>query len=114
MSSSTPLIILLLLVTVSVAQRHNLIDCRSQPGDRKLAEKSYEKSYKFLAHVYSEPRVSVGGNTIDCVEVIDLWDDGTGGYAEITDGGVGHGYVRVKMSSQFGRGFAFAIKVYGQ
>jgi hypothetical protein len=114
MSSSTSLIIWLLLVTVSVAERHNLIDCRSQGGDRLLADKSCEKSYKFLAHVSLEPRISVAGNTIHCVEVIDLWDDGTGGYAEITGGGVGHGYVKVKLRSQFSRGFAFAIKVYGQ
>jgi hypothetical protein len=101
------------VVTVSVAQRHNLIPCRSPPGDRLLADRSYEISFRFLAHVYSEPRVSVGGNTVHCVEVIDLWDDGTGGYAEITGSGVGHDYVKVKLTSQLRRGFAFTIKIYG-
>jgi hypothetical protein len=56
----------------------------------------------------------VAGNTIHCVEVIDKWGDGTGGYAEITDGGVGHDYVKVKLRSQFSRGFAFTVKVSGQ
>jgi hypothetical protein len=114
MSSSTSLIILLLLVTLSVAQRHNLVDCRSQGGDRLLADKSYEQSSKVLAQATLEPRINVAGNTIHCVQVTDLWDDGTGGYAEIRGGGVGHDYVKMKLRSQFNRGFAFNIQVYGQ
>jgi hypothetical protein len=114
MPSSTSLVVLLMFVAVSVAQRHNLIDCHSQIGDRLLAEKSAARSYNFLSRVSATVHVDVRGNTIHCVEAIDQWDDDTGGYAEITEGGIGYDRVKVKITSQFSRGFWFVIKVYGQ
>jgi hypothetical protein len=105
---------LLLLAAVSVAERDNLSDCHSQIGDRLLAENSSVRSFKFLSVISATLHVNVSGNTIHCVEAIDQWDDGTGGNAEITEGGVGYDYVKVKITSRFNRGFWFVIKVYGQ
>jgi hypothetical protein len=58
--------------------------------------------------------INVGNKIINCVKAIDQWHDGTGGNAEITDGGIGYNYVKVKVTSQFNRGFWFEIEVYGQ
>jgi hypothetical protein len=113
MSSST-LLVLFLLVSVSVAQRHNLIVCKPLIGDRLLAEKSCARSFKFLSYVSGTIHVKVTGNTINCIKAIDKWSDGTGGYAEITDGGIGKDYVTVKIRSQFCRGFWFVVEVHGQ
>lgn len=75
------------MVAVSVAQRHNLIDCRSQAGDRLLAQESSARSFKFLRYVSDD----VGRkNRISCVEIIDQWNDGTGGFAQIIEGGFSH------------------------
>jgi hypothetical protein len=112
--SSTSLVVLLLLVAISVAQRHNRITCNKQIGDRLLAEKSSARSFKFLGYVSGEINVYVGENKINCVQAIDQWSDGTGGFAQITDGGLGYNYVKVKIWSQFNRGFWFVVKIYGQ
>ncbi|KDR17228.1 hypothetical protein L798_08955 [Zootermopsis nevadensis] len=115
MTTLTLLTAALLMVAVSVAQRHNLIDCRSQAGDRLLAQESSARSFKFLSYVSDEIIIDVGReNRINCVEIIDRWNDGTGGFAQIIEGGVTHTYVKVKIRSKFNRSFWFDVKVYGQ
>jgi len=108
------LVILLLLVAVSVGQRHNYMPCEPLPGDTLLRRESSAKSFKFLGHMSATVHIDVGDNIIGCVHAIDQWDDGTGGYAEFVDGGIGYNHVDVKITSQFSRGFYFVIEVYGQ
>lgn len=48
------------------------------------------------------------------ISVIDLRNDGTGGYPSITSGGIGHDKVTVRLVSQFNRGFDFKMTVYGK
>ena len=108
------LVILLLLLAVSVGQRHNYTPCQPMAGDTLLREELAARNFSFLGYVYSTVHIDVGDNIIGCVHAIDGWDDGTGGFAEIVGGGIGYNYVDVRITSQFSRGFRFTIEVYGQ
>ncbi|XP_069694667.1 probable salivary secreted peptide [Periplaneta americana] len=110
--SVTSLVLVLLLASLCAGQRHSLIQCNRRPGDRILVDSSVAKTSRFLKKVSDTVKYS-GGATVTCVEAIDGWDDGTGGYAEITDGGLGQKKVTVKITSQNSRGFHFFVKVYG-
>ncbi|GFG30913.1 hypothetical protein Cfor_03229 [Coptotermes formosanus] len=114
MSARKSLVVFLLLLAVSLGQRHNLIQCISQPGDILLHKESADRRFSFLDYVSATVFFHVCNKTINCVKALDKWDDGTGGFAEITQGGIGYDHVKVKITSQFGRGFAFAVEVYGQ
>jgi hypothetical protein len=54
--------------------------------------------------------IDVGDNIIGCVHALDKWDDGTGGYAEFVNGGIGYKHADIKITSQFSRGFWFEIE----
>lgn len=105
-----------LLVTRITAEedKHNLSDCRSQRGDRLLIEKTVVRTYKLLSYSSSDMSYSNPDARINCIEVIDLKNDGHGGYATIQDGGVGHHNVTIHFESQFSRGFSFTVKIFGQ
>ncbi|XP_069694665.1 probable salivary secreted peptide [Periplaneta americana] len=94
--------------------KHNFSDCRSQRGDRKLLEKTVTRTYKLLGYTSSNMAYSNPDARINCIEVIDLKNDGHGGYASIESGGVGHSNVTIHFESQFSRGFSFTVKIYGQ
>jgi hypothetical protein len=51
---------------------------------------------------------------INCIQVTDKKENGTGGYASVVSGGVGHNNVMLHFASQFSRRFSFAVKIYGQ
>jgi hypothetical protein len=112
MCSCKSLVILLLLVAVSVGQRHSYTPCRPRPGDTLLRKESSARSFKFLQKVSATVRINVGDNIIGCVLAMDQWDDDTGGYAKIVGGGIGYNHVDVKVTSQSSRGFYFVIEVY--
>lgn len=114
MCSCKSLVILLLLLAVSVGQRHNYMPCKPLPGDTLLGKVSSARSFKFLKYVTATQHINVGNNIIGCVHALDKWSDGTGGYASIVNGGIGYNYVDVKITSKLSRGFWFEIIVYGQ
>ena len=114
MCSCKSLVILLLLLAVSVGQRHNYMPCRPMPGDTLLRRVSSARSFKVFKQVSATVYFNVGDNIIGCVHALDQWGDGTGGYAEFVGGGIGYNYVDVKITAQFNRGFWFVIEVYGQ
>jgi hypothetical protein len=60
-------------------------------------------------NTYSNPDAQ-----INCIEVTDQKENGTGGYTRIVSGGVGHNNVTIHFESQFTRGFSFVMKIYGQ
>jgi len=95
-------------------ERHNFSDCQSKPGDRLLIEKSIIRSYKFLGYTSSNMTYSNPDARINCIEVTDQKENGTGGYTSIVSGGVGHKNVTLHFESQFWRGLSFVVKIYGQ
>jgi hypothetical protein len=99
---------------ISGEERHHFSDCQSKPGDRLLTEKFIVRSYKFLGYTSSGMFYSNPDATINCIKVIDQKENGTGGYATITNGGVGNNNVTLHFESQFSRGFSFVVRIYGQ
>jgi len=108
------LVILLLLLAMSVGQRHNYTPCKPMPGDTLLQSVSSARSFKFLQYVSATVPIHVGDNIIGCVHALDKWGDDTGGYASFVNGGIGYNFVEVQIKSRFNRGFWFVIEVYGQ
>jgi hypothetical protein len=104
----------LLVSEIAGEDRHNFSDCQSKPGDRLLTEKSIIRPYKFLSYTSSDMTYSNPDAQINCIEVTDQREDGTGGYTSILSGGVGHHNVTLHFVSQFSRGFSFMVKIYGQ
>ena len=51
---------------------------------------------------------------INCIEVKDQKENGTGGYTSIVSGGVGYNNVTLHFELQFSRGFTFVVKINGQ
>jgi hypothetical protein len=103
-----------LFLAVSVTQKHNYKPCKPLPGDILLRKESSSRSFKFLKKISATEHIEVDDNIIGCVHALDKWSDGTGGYAEFVDGGIGYNFVDVKITSQRNRGFWFVIEVYGQ
>jgi len=87
--------------------------CQPLPGDFLLSSVNFQRNFEFMGHVSATKHINVGNNIIGCVHAHDQWTDGTGGYAELVGGGVGHNHVDVKITSQFNRGFWFVIEVFG-
>jgi hypothetical protein len=115
--ATVKLAVLLFCVVISQIageETHNISDCQSKPGDRLLTEKSIVRSYKFLGYASSVMFYSNPDAVINCIEVKDQKKDGTGGFASITNGGVGSNNVTVHFESQFSRGFSFVVKIFGQ
>nr|AGM32454.1 venom protein R-like protein [Coptotermes formosanus] len=104
----------LLVSEIAGEERHNFSDCQSEPGDRLLTEKSIIRPYKFLGYTSSDMTYSNPDARINCIQVTDQKENGTGGYASIVSGGVGHNNVTLHFESQFSRGFSFVVKIYGQ
>jgi hypothetical protein len=113
MCSCKSLVILLLFLAVSFAQRHDYKPCNIPPGDILLRRVSSAKSFKFLKRVTAQVNINVGDDIISCVHALDQWDDGTGGNAEFVKGGIGFNFVDVLIKSRPSRGFSFVIEVYG-
>ena len=53
------------------------------------------------------------GERITAAIAYDEWDDGTGGYPELQDGGIGEKTITVEVTSQYLRGFHHQFVVYG-
>lgn len=55
----------------------------------------------------------VSEEIITAIEVIDLWNDGTGGQVSLRSGGIGEKSLYLKIRSQPSRGFKFAVRIWG-
>jgi hypothetical protein len=108
------LLFYLLMSGIAGEEKHNFADCQSKPGDRLLTEKSIIRTYKFLGYTSSDMTYSNPDAQINCIEVKDQKENGTGGYTSIVSGGVGYNNVTLHFESQFSRGFSFVVKIYGQ
>jgi hypothetical protein len=110
----TVLLLFYVLMSEIAEERHNFADCQSKPGDRLLTEKSIIRTYKFLGYTSSDMTYSNPDAQINCIQVTDQKESGTGGYTSIVSGGVGHNNVTLRFESQFSRGFSFVVKIYGK
>ena len=110
---SVLLLFYLLMSETAGEERHNFADCQSKPGDRLLTEKLIVRTYKLLGYASSDMTYSNPDAKINCIEVTDQKENGTGGYTNIVSGGVGHNTVTLHFKSQFSRGFSFVVKIYG-
>jgi hypothetical protein len=111
---SVLLLFYLLMSGIAGEERHDFSDCQPKPGDRLLTEKSIIRPYKLLGYTTSDMTYSNPDAQINCIEVTDQKENGTGGYTSIVSGGVGHSNVTLHFESQFTRGFSFVVKIYGQ
>jgi hypothetical protein len=111
---SVLLFLYLLVSEIAAQEKHNFRDCQSKPGDRLLTEKSIIRSYKFLGYTSTDMSYSNPDALINCIEVTDQKENGTGGYTSIVSGGVGHNNVTLHFESQFSRELSFVVKIYGQ
>lgn len=93
--------------------RHNLLVGKAQPGDILLHEEQKRPGYKMLGRVTHVFQYS-GNRLITAVVAKDNWDDDTGGDPEIISGGPGQKHVKVKVTSQYMRGFNHTVYVYGK
>ncbi|XP_078360594.1 uncharacterized protein LOC144644906 [Oculina patagonica] len=93
--------------------RHNLSKGIVEAGNILLYEEQFRPSYEMLGrrtHVFEYN----GNKVITAVVAKDNWDDDTGGDPEIISGGPGQKHVKVKVTSQFNRGFDHTVYVYGK
>lgn len=93
--------------------RHNLIVGKAQAGDILLHQEQKRPGYKMLGRVTHVFEYS-GDKVITAVVARDNWTDDTGGDPEILTGGPGHKHVKVKVTSQYMRGFDHTVYVYGK
>ncbi|KAJ9582693.1 hypothetical protein L9F63_022960 [Diploptera punctata] len=95
---------------------HNLVSGWRQYGDRILYRGVIKESYKFLGTSTAEFKYPAWGyrsETITCVLAVDQYPKDTGGYVNITSGGVGLKQVSLSFKSQFSRGLQYVVEVYG-
>jgi hypothetical protein len=100
----------LLTLSSRYTDRQQPVPTVTANGDSSAAHRQ-AKSLVFLRHA-SRINIDVRGNTINCTEALNQWTDGTGCYAEIVDSGVRHDFMKVKITSQFNRGFTFVVYAY--
>ncbi|XP_063222214.1 probable salivary secreted peptide [Bacillus rossius redtenbacheri] len=99
------------------ASNHSVAQGWRQFGDRILHRELVRRSASFLRVVTQEwrwPPKGLANATITYVSAADLLQDGTGGYVNVTFGGVGLREVGLRFKSQRGSGFSFLVEVYGR
>ena len=114
MYSCKSLVILLLLIAVSVGQSNDYIPCQPVHGDILLASVRFSRSRVSRDYVSATRSINVGNNIISCVHAHDEDTVGTGGSADVVEGGAGHNHVDVEITSQYNKGFRFLIEVFGR
>jgi len=107
------LLFYLLMSGIAGEERHNFADCQSKPGDRLLTEKSIIRTYEFPGYTSSVMTYSNPDAQINCIEVIDQKENGTGGYTSIVSGGVEHYNVTLHFVSQVSTWMSFVVQMYG-
>ncbi len=91
--------------------RHTLVKGTPNPGDIVIWHEQKRVGHTLTYATYD---FKFGGaKKITAILARDNWDDDTGGYAEIIDGGIGEKHVIVRVTSQLMRGFNFTFSVYG-
>ncbi|PSN49661.1 hypothetical protein C0J52_21724 [Blattella germanica] len=95
---------------------HNLILGWRQYGDKILYRGLIKQSYKFLGTTNATFRYPTWGNSKENITNIVALDQygSTGGYVNVTGGGVGLGWVTLSFKSQFNRGLKYLVEIYGK
>ncbi|XP_069682075.1 probable salivary secreted peptide [Periplaneta americana] len=96
---------------------HNLVAGWRQYGDVLMYRGVVKKSYKFMGTTTDFKRFPPWGvfnRTITNIVVEDQYSEGTGGYVNITSGGVGYREVALSFKSQFNRGLKYLVSIYGK
>lgn len=52
--------------------------------------------------------------TISALRIYNRFYDGNTATVNILDGGIGRQYVKIKLSSKFGKGFNYLVQIYGR
>ena len=95
--------------------RHTLTLGTPSSEDIILDDDKVRKGHEFfgkVSHTFSYECRS--GEEITAVLAYDKWSDNTGGWPERRSGGVGSEGVKIRVNSQYGRGFHFKFMVYGK
>lgn len=97
---------------------HNLVAGWRQYGDRLLSRELVKKSYLFAGVVTEDLRYPPWGynrrENITAITAIDQMAGNTGGFANITSGGVGLASVNIHFRSQRSRSLKFLVEIYGK
>jgi len=93
--------------------QHNLFKGKLETGDILLHEEQRRPGFKMAGRVEHFFQYS-GDKVITAVVARDNWGDDTGGEPEIISGGPGEKHVKVKVTSQYMRGFNHTVYVYGK
>ncbi|XP_044737238.1 uncharacterized protein LOC123299086 isoform X1 [Chrysoperla carnea] len=96
---------------------HHLITGIVHFGDRLVYNKNVTDEPftwfgKVSKYVTYPPRGIQNTRNITVIQVYDLIKDGTGGWARIVNGGVGHRNVTIKLKSQTGKRMSFQVVIY--
>ncbi|KAJ8037654.1 putative salivary secreted peptide [Holothuria leucospilota] len=98
--------------------RHNLVIGRKLPTDTLLCRENIRKQGNLATLLQRQTHdftyLKKRKEAITAVLVRDNWDDNTGGHAELIQGGPGQNLVKVRVTSQLGRGMDFTFSVYGR
>ncbi|XP_073979206.1 probable salivary secreted peptide [Rhodnius prolixus] len=97
---------------------HNLVQGRSEPGERLLYTNRVKMPKSFLrVKTYDFEWPNSSGaifNHITRYEVLDQIHDGSGGCAFLTGGGPGTNFLKLHLKTQRGGSFDFFIYIYGR
>ncbi|CAD7086114.1 unnamed protein product [Hermetia illucens] len=105
-------------VIVISAQSHNVEWGHPSAFDRLLTRDIVNRKYKFWRIIHEDYQFPAIGKTnylnITGIRVTDQYMDGTGGYASLVQGGLGHRNVTIHLKSQRNHGFNFIIEIFGR
>nr|AYV99536.1 venom polypeptide [Dolopus genitalis] len=101
------------------AQKHSVTFGKAGPEDRllysTLVKRPAKKGWEVSENVFY-PGIG-GGASYDHIfteiRVTDKCEDGTGGYAYITEGGIGQRSAKIHFISQLSKGYEFLLEIFG-
>ncbi|CAG9771459.1 unnamed protein product [Ceutorhynchus assimilis] len=112
---STMLVFAKTLPALKNTNGHEIIDgnCSSTPYDDRVYYDHVDKtSWPFI--IRSETVTYYGDRQIYCIQALNQKVNGTGGSANITEGGVGHNFVVVELESNRSHGLEFYVSIYAK
>ncbi|XP_025829498.1 uncharacterized protein LOC108740097 [Agrilus planipennis] len=96
------------------AETNNIRDCINPSATKSIVyTKTVTEPRRFLSYArktVTYPSEGIGSQAITCIVVTDR--AGTGGYASITNGGIGSTYVEISLRSAWNRELNFNIQLY--
>ncbi|XP_011689786.1 PREDICTED: uncharacterized protein LOC105451186 isoform X2 [Wasmannia auropunctata] len=111
----SPRALLLLLCAVLLATAAQEIgECRSQDADDELIwEYDVRRPHRIGGYQEVEEDYGPTDVRITCIRFNSLSDEDNGA-AWVTDGGIGHDFVKLKFRSRYSRGLHYRVLVYGR